>query len=97
MKDKQLHDLEKNKSLFLYELQQLLDMEKKVYEDQLNVEKEVQKQKGHKNKLKKLKDLLDESMAQHILETAKMRLEQFIKDSKKNEINLKQQALLNKR
>lgn len=41
MHDKQMQDKEKNKSVFLYEMQQLLDMEKKVYEDQVNVEKEV--------------------------------------------------------
>ena len=83
MQDKE--KIEKRKSIFLFEMQQLLDMEKKVYDDQVNVEKEVQKEKGHKKKLLKLKALLDESMAQHILETAKMKLEQFKKDSKNNE------------
>ena len=41
MHDKQMQDKEKNKSVFLQEMQQLLDMEKKVYEDLVNVEKEV--------------------------------------------------------
>ena len=95
MQDKE--KIEKRKSIFLFEMQQLLDMEKKVYDDQVNVEKEVQKETGHKKKLLKLKALLDESMAQHILETAKMKLQQFKKDSKNNELYLKQQALQKKR
>lgn len=36
-------------------------------------------------------------MAQHILETAKIKLEQFKINAKKNEIKVKQEALLKKR
>jgi hypothetical protein len=48
-------------------MEQLLDIEKKIFKERAELQAEVVKQVGHKQKIKKLKELLEESYAQNLL------------------------------
>jgi hypothetical protein len=58
-------------------MEQLLDIEKKIFKERAELQAEVVKQVGHKQKIKKLKELLEESYAQNLLIQAKQKLEEF--------------------
>ena len=54
---------EKKPSQLQNEMEQLLEIEKKIFKERVELQEEVNKQPGHKQKLAKLKQLMEESYA----------------------------------
>lgn len=78
-------------------MEQLLEIEKKMFKERVELQEQVNKQPGHKQKIKKLKELLEESYAQNIVLQAKAKLEEFSFELKRKAELRKKQLIKEKR
>ena len=68
----------KNPNQLLQEMQLLIEMEDKVFKERIDLEKELSKCKGRKMKIKVLKERLNESYANSLVEGANFRLKEQV-------------------